>query len=77
MKDYSKFIDNNLIYVSLYHDISILKTNYRNIFVDRVYKDNKYIDNFKIVEYNMDRIMKFWYDKDVKNIIKSDLLNKT
>ena len=37
-----KFIDNNLIYVSLYHDISILKTNYRNIFVDRVYKDNKY-----------------------------------
>ncbi len=40
--DCSKFINDNLIYVSLYHDISLLKTNYRNIFVDRIYKDNKY-----------------------------------
>ena len=52
--DYSKFIDNNLIYVSLYHDISILKTNYRNIFVDRVYKDNKYnVDKVSCLIWNI------------------------
>ena len=42
----------------------------KRVFYIKDDKDNKYIDNFKIVEYNMDRIMKFWYDKDVKNIIK-------
>ena len=31
---------------------------------------HNYINNFKIIEYNMDRIMKFWYDEDEKNIIK-------
>lgn len=52
--DYSKFIDNNLIYVNLYHDISILKTNYRNIFVDRVYKDNKYnLDKVSCLIWNI------------------------
>lgn len=52
--DYSKFIDNNLIYVSLYHDISILKTNYRNIFVDRVYKDSKYnVDKVACLIWNI------------------------
>ena len=31
---------------------------------------HNYINNFKIIEYNMDRIMKFWYDEDEENIIK-------
>ena len=52
--DYSKFIDDNLIYVSLYHDISILKTNYRNIFVDRIYKDDKYnVDKVSCLIWNI------------------------
>ena len=31
---------------------------------------DNYIDNFKIIVFNMDRIMKFWYDKDRKGIEK-------
>lgn len=30
----------------------------------------KYVDNLKIIEYNMDKIMNFWYDEDEENIIK-------
>ena len=30
----------------------------------------KYINNFKIIEYNMDRIMQFWYDKKEEEIKK-------
>lgn len=34
-------------------------------------KDNKkYIENFEIIEYNMDKIMKFWYSNDIENIYK-------
>lgn len=29
-----------------------------------------YIKNFKIIEFNMDKIMKFWYDEDKKGIQK-------
>ena len=28
------------------------------------------LKNFKIIEWNMDKIMKFWYDKDEENIEK-------
>ena len=28
------------------------------------------LNNFKIIEWNMDKIMKFWYDKDEENIEK-------
>lgn len=68
--DYSKFIDNNLIYVSLYHDISILKTNYRNIFVDRVYKDNK---------YNLDKVSCLIWNISIsilENIINGNTIDK-
>lgn len=34
-------------------------------------EDNKkYIENFEIKEYNMDKINKFWYDLDIENINK-------
>ena len=33
-----------------------------------------YVENFKIVVFNMDRIMKFWYDKDQEGIEKYKLL---
>lgn len=68
--DYSTFVDTNLIYVSLYHDISILKTNYRNIFVDRVYKDNK---------YNLDKVSCLIWDISIsilENIINGNELDK-
>lgn len=29
-----------------------------------------YIDNFEIIEYNLDKIMSFWYSKDEENIQK-------
>lgn len=32
--------------------------------------NKKYIDNFEIQEYNMDKIKKFWYNKDIENINK-------
>ena len=68
--DYSKFIDNNLIYVSLYHDISILKTNYRNIFVDRVYKDDKYnVDKVSCLIWNISISI-------LENIINGNVIDK-
>ena len=30
--------------------------------------ENKYIEDFKILEFNMDRIMEFWYSKDIEKI---------
>src|SRR5574344_2024399 len=33
-------------------------------------KSMVYVSNFSIVEFNMDKAMKFWYDKDEKNIKK-------
>ena len=33
-------------------------------------KQNCYIKNFKIIEYNMDKIMEFWYSKNEKEIEK-------
>jgi predicted transposase/invertase (TIGR01784 family) len=36
--------------------------------------DANYVDNFKIIVFNMDKIMKFWYDKNVKEIDKYKLL---
>ncbi|MBR4231575.1 MAG: hypothetical protein IKR74_05450, partial [Bacilli bacterium] len=33
-----------------------------------------YINNFKIIVINMDKIMKFWYDNDKKSIKKYDLI---
>lgn len=68
--DYSRFVDTNLIYVSLYHDISILKTNYRNIFVDRVYKDSK---------YNLDKVSCLIWDISISildNIINNKVVDK-
>ena len=35
--------------------------------------DNKYVDNFKLIVFNMDKIMKFWYDNNEKMIKKYDL----
>lgn len=43
------------------------KTEYGVISYD---KQVPYIDNFKIIEYNMDKMMSFWYHKDDKNIQK-------
>ena len=34
-------------------------------------EEYKYVENLKIIEYNMDRIMNFWYDEDEKNIIEN------
>ena len=34
-------------------------------------EEYKYVENLKIIEYNMDKIMNFWYDEDEKNIIKN------
>ena len=34
-------------------------------------EEYKYVKNLKIIEYNMDKIMKFWYDEDEKNIIEN------
>ena len=28
-------------------------------------RKEKYVENFKIIEYNMDKIMKFWYSLDI------------
>lgn len=41
----------------------------------RIYKvqdkeEKKYVENFEIIEYNMDKIMKYWYDEDRKKIEK-------
>jgi hypothetical protein len=33
-----------------------------------------YVDNFKVIVFNMNKIMKFWYDKNVKGIDKYKLL---
>lgn len=33
-----------------------------------------FVDNFKIYEYDMDRIKRFWYDKDQENIEKYKML---
>lgn len=33
-----------------------------------------FVDNFKIYEYDMDRIKRFWYDKDEENIEKYKML---
>ena len=34
-------------------------------------EEYKYVKNLKIIEYNMDKIMNFWYDEDEKNIIEN------
>ena len=34
----------------------------------------EYIDNIKLIEFNMDKIVKFWYDKDEKKIAENKYL---
>ena len=29
---------------------------------------NKYIDNFEMIEFNMDKIMNYWYNSDRKKV---------
>ena len=44
--------------------------------------NSKYIENFKIIEYNMDRLMEYWIDKnkekikEFKHLIMLDLKDK-
>ena len=58
-----------------FNDISKIKFLRSELVIKNIKSKNRMVDvlveNLKIIEYNMDRIMNFWYDEDEKNIIEN------
>ena len=67
-KKYKDDID--FIHFDFSYNLSKSNKNLVRIYTVNDRNGHNYINNFKIIEYNMDRIMKFWYDEDEENIIK-------
>jgi len=61
--------EENFIHIDLSYNLSN-KENIVNTYYLVDENKNKYIENFEIREYNMDKIKKFWYDLDIENINK-------
>ena len=61
--------DDDYLHIDLSYNMAYNKPLVRSYFVMDE-RCNKYIENFEIKEYNMDKIKRFWYDKDIKNIYK-------
>ena len=59
------------LHIDLSYELSKKFKKSKRVFYVMDDEEYKYVENLKIIEYNMDRIMNFWYDEDEKNIIKN------
>ncbi len=72
--------ETNFIHIDLTYGIDD-NYEYKNYFVQSI-DGSKYIENFSIVEYNMDKLMKYWHEKnydkikEFKHLIMLDLDRK-
>lgn len=61
--------DDEYLHIDLSYNMSIKDKLFSSYYL--IDKDNKkYIENFEIQEYNMDKIKKFWYNKNIEDINK-------
>ena len=59
------------LHIDLSYELSKKFKKSKRVFYVMDDEEYKYVENLKIIEYNMDRIMNFWYDEDEKNIIEN------
>ena len=62
------------IHIDLSYHMGLNKPVFTDYYVCNKDGNDLYINNFKIIVINMDKIMKFWYDNDKKSIKKYDLI---
>lgn len=62
-------IKTQFIHIDLSYGLSKDKDEYEEFYVMSK-KGNKYVSNIKIIEYNMDKIMEYWYNKNIDRINK-------
>ena len=61
----------DFLHIDLSYELSKKFKKSKRVFYVMDDEEYKYVENLKIIEYNMDRIMNFWYDEDEKNIIEN------
>lgn len=59
------------LHIDLSYELSKKFKKSKRVFYVMDDEEYKYVENLKIIEYNMDKIMNFWYDEDEKNITKN------
>ena len=62
------------IHIDLFYDMNFSKPDIDEYYLYSKISDDLYVDNFKIITINMDKIMQYWFDNDLKMIKKYDLL---
>ena len=58
------------LHIDLSYELSKKFKKSKRVFYVMDNEEYKYVENLKIIEYNMDRIMNFWYDEDEKILLK-------